>query len=215
MAKHDKHTPHEDRHAAGEERAFLFNFNKLSLNLPRIMRSAMSKKSSTSTLASPEEQERKEELDILHNTHVEIYHEPDLNTARNSDENPVNKVLYMFRSRNMGAKEFDDFARGIQTWVTMMEMEAMRRFHDVHVGPIVEACEEYILRAAESLMDLIAKAVMLARLKACKRAAREVALLALKAVEKMLEELDRVVPSEMLFTFRALENLNLELEPVY
>lgn len=152
--------------------------------------------------ATREEEERKAQVpqdELLKREEL------DFESLSVSEENQERKVLNIFKMNNAGAKDFDNFARGIQTWLSMVEMEAIRRYHDLHLGPIVEACEEYILRAAESLMDLIQKALLLSQLKKCRRAALEVARLALQAIEKMVEELDISIPLERFVSLQGLQ----------
>lgn len=140
---------------------------------------------------------------------------PKLSELRISeDTNPIIFQLQLFRRRNAGAHNFDDFARGIQTWLSVIELEAIRRFHDLHLDPIVEAMEDYVLKAAQSLKDLIDKALLLCNLKVCRKAAQHVAQLALKKIEEMLSELNRVVPSELLFTWKQVELLRKEFATV-
>jgi hypothetical protein len=124
-----------------------------------------------------------------------------------SEENPMVAQLHLFRQRNRGAKDFDDFARGIQTWLSTLELEAMKRFHSIHMDPIVDAMEEYVLRLAEGLVDLILKALLLSRLKICQRAAMEVAKLAWQMIEKLVKERDEDIPLDKLFTYKQLEKM--------
>ena len=129
--------------------------------------------------------------------------------------NEIAEQLTVFRSRNQGAKQFDDFARGIQTWLSTIEVKAIKRFHELHIGPIEEAFEEYITRTAMALTDLIMKALLLSKLKRGRKAARRVASLAMKKIEKLMEELNVTVPMEMLFTWKALQAEDSENELDY
>ncbi|MCB0310109.1 MAG: hypothetical protein KDD42_02665, partial [Bdellovibrionales bacterium] len=120
--------------------------------------------------------------------------------------NPISKLLTLYRTRT-AKKDFDDFARGIQTWLSMLEMESVRRFHDLHMDPVLEAMEEYINSVAAGLTDLIKKALLLCRLRTAKQAAKAVAKIALEAIEKMIKELDHDVPLEKLFTWKVVKQL--------
>lgn len=124
-----------------------------------------------------------------------------------TEVNPVVLQMHIYRSRNRGAKEFDDFARGIQTWLSTLEMEAIRRFHSLHLDPIEEAFEEYVLRMAQGLVDLISKALLLSRLKVCQKAAIEVARLALEMIKKLLENREEDIPLEKMFTWKRIQEL--------
>lgn len=132
------------------------------------------------------------------------------NTNALSEENEERKILHLFKERNLGAKEFDDFARGIQTWFSMVELEAMRRYHDLHVGPVVDAMEEYVERMAMELMDLVLKALLLCKLKKSRRAAGSVAKIALEAILKMLKEINKEPSDIPLITAKVLEELEAE-----
>ncbi len=127
-------------------------------------------------------------------------------------ETSETKVIHIFKSRNAGAKEFDDFARGIQSWFNMVEMEAIKRFHSVYMDPIVEAMEEYLERLALELVDLIAKALRLSKLKKYRRGVLSIGHLALKAIEAILEELEKMgkeIPIEEFVTVKDLEKLEV------
>ena len=124
-----------------------------------------------------------------------------------TEKNPLVLQMHIFRSRNHGAKEFDDFARGIQTWLSTLEMEAVRRFHDLHMDPIVEAFEEYVLRMAQTIADLIDKALLLCRLRICQKAAAEIAKLALEMIKRLLREREEDIPLEKMFTWKRVQEL--------
>jgi len=124
-----------------------------------------------------------------------------------SEESEERKVLHLFKDRNLGAKEFDDFARGIQSWFSMVELESMRRYHELYVGPIIESMEEHLERAAMQLMDLITKALLLCKLRKYKKGVGEIGRIALEALEKMLQDLGRTVPEDLLITRKVLDNL--------
>ena len=130
-------------------------------------------------------------------------------------ETAETKVIHIFKSRNIGAKEFDDFARGVQSWFSMVEMEAIKRFHSLYMDPIVEAMEEYLERLALELVDLIAKALMLSKLKKYKKRALAIGHLALKAIEAVLDELEKAgqhIPIEKFITVQDLELLEEEVD---
>ncbi|MBX7139189.1 MAG: hypothetical protein K1X83_14540 [Oligoflexia bacterium] len=204
--KHDK----DDKH----QRPNIFQLGNIFFMRNNQPRGPQQQKKANVVNRARLEQEEEQVDQILansaHNPHV-----PDAETALEpeikfeeldlSEENEEAKILRLYRDRNMGAKDFDDFARGIQTWLSMMELESIRRFNELHLDPILEACEDYIMRAAESLLDLIDKALLLCRLRIAKKAAREVARLALERIEKLLEELDHIIPSELLFTWQLFE----------
>ena len=127
-----------------------------------------------------------------------------------SEQNEERKVLHLFKDRNLGAKEFDDFARGIQTWFSMVELEAMRRYHSLYVGPVTDAMEEYVERLALELMDLILKALLLCKLRKSRRAAGAVAKIALEAILKMLQEIGKEPSDVSMVTAKVLEELEAE-----
>ena len=125
-----------------------------------------------------------------------------------SDQNQVVFLLANFRKRNKGAKDFDDFARGIDTELTSTDLESIKHFYELHLKPIAEACEDYILKAAEKIRDLIEKALLLCRLEVCKAAAMKVAELALKMIEQTFQNLGREMPVDKLFTPKCFAEAN-------